>query len=344
MLKKLTKQQQKLCNEVGYLKRLKEIDHLIERNQELLYKVKTFILQELGITERHFKLLQNLKKKKHYSPSGSNFRVIEGLLHYLRDWDVHSTEEIDGILQYVINQIEHVVPPEGRRKTCVVVPGSGVGRIAHEIATMGNRRESFNTVYAIENSGIMHLFNRFIYNKDKDSEIFDIYPYLHSFSNQQNTSLQLRRYGIHYQSKPKNLVLKFGDFRKLTMYENAGCDNIIVVTVFLVDTASNVLNYLDAIEKISKPDKERGIKNGYWINVGPLKYGSLPLVELNLEEIHLLRNKLGWADINSLVTLDNPNQHEKFMGYLTDKQSLWQAYYAVAMWCSQRLENNILLE
>jgi hypothetical protein len=41
-----------------------------------------------------------------------------------------------------------------------------------------------------------------------------------------------------------------------------------IVTLFFIDTAENVLQYLDVIKQLLKP-------GGVWINYGPLKNGEL---------------------------------------------------------------------
>lgn len=353
--RKLPKHQQRLCHEAGYSKRLLEVDHVAEKNQQLLNEIRLSIMKEMDIKELHFEMLEQSREKK-YSPSSSNFRVIEGLLHYLRDWHPDFRDETGEAVQYITLQLRRIVPLESRNKTCVVIPGSGVGRIAHEIAIMGSGYETklnttkggrqeakFRTVYAVENSGIMHTLNRFIY-KSFSNTTFDIYPYLHAFSNQINSFSQLKKYTIPFQTQPDNLNIILGDFRNLDIYKDMNCESVIVITMFLIDTASNMLDYLKAIENISKPQKSGPVRNGYWINVGPLKYGSLPLIELNLDELQHIRKRLGWDDISTRNTLDEPALEKKLMGYLTNRQSLWQAYYAVAMWCSQRKENALLIK
>lgn len=354
-LKKLPKQQQRLCHESGYSKRLLEVDHVAEKNQQLLNEIRHFMMEDMGIKEQHMQILQESKEKK-YSPSSSNFRVIEGILHYLRDWHPDYRDETREAMQYITLQLRRIVPLESRNKTCVIIPGSGVGRIAHEISIMGNEYKrglnsskgetqgaKFRAVYAVENSGIMHILNRFIYKSSAKTN-FDIHPYLHAFSNQISSISQLRKYTIPFQKQPDNLNIILGDFRNLDIYKDMNCESVIVITMYLIDTASNMLDYLKAIENIAKPQKSGPVRNGYWINVGPLKYGSLPLIELNLDELQNIREKLGWNDINARNTLDEPAFDKKLMGYLTDRQSLWQAYYAAAMWCSQRKENGVLIE
>ena len=103
-----------------------------------------------------------------------------------------------------------------------------------------------------------------------------------------------------------------------------------MVTAFFMDTAENLIDYMDTINELTRG--KNGVKNGYWINVGPLKYGTAARVELNAEEFAHLRKKMGWQDIDNRISLDE----NQLVGYTTDKESLWQGYYGLAMWASER--------
>jgi len=69
------------------------------------------------------------------------------------------------------------VPVEERGKLNVLVPGSGLGRLAFDIA-----HEGFSC-QGNEFSYYMLLASNFILNKTQSVNQFKIYPYIHSFSN-----------------------------------------------------------------------------------------------------------------------------------------------------------------
>ena len=52
----------------------------------------------------------------------------------------------------------------------------------------------------------------------------------------------------------------------------------MVITLFFIDTARNILTYFETIRHVLKP-------GGKWINVGPLVYGRGGVVELGLDEV-----------------------------------------------------------
>ena len=69
------------------------------------------------------------------------------------------------------------MPVEERGKLNVLVPGSGLGRLAFDIA-----HEGFSC-QGNEFSYYMLLASNFILNKTQSVNQFKIYPYIHSFSN-----------------------------------------------------------------------------------------------------------------------------------------------------------------
>ncbi len=80
-----------------------------------------------------------------------------------------------------------------------------------------------------------------------------------------------------------------GDF--LEIYDEANEWNC-VVTCYFIDTAHNVIDYIEKIWHILKP-------NGYWINFGPLLYhfsdmGTEKSIELSYEQIKKIIQNVGF--------------------------------------------------
>ncbi|ABN65164.2 Putative trehalase N2227-like protein [Scheffersomyces stipitis CBS 6054] len=340
LFKLMTWRQQKLCEDVGYLQKLKRIDVSVQMNQFFLKAVSKHSFETFGLSFQDYHLL-----KDHDSPtqtSSSNYRVIESLGHFTRDWTAEGEVEIKPVWDYVRTQVDKLVKPQDRAKTCVVVPGSGLGRIAHELASYGSETERFGAVHAIEYSGLMHICNRFMYSSPENSsqsKNYEIYPYVHSCSNFYDSQSQFKSSHFSTMNQPKNLHLNHEDFRYFSLQNNY--ENIVVVSVFFMDTAENLVDYMDAIQSLTVPSKKNGVKNGYWINVGPLKYGSAAQVELNADEFALLRKGMGWKDVDNVKTVQEPNKYGEngLVGYITHRESMWQGYYGLNMYTSVRSEN-----
>ncbi|KAK6205536.1 N2227-like protein-domain-containing protein [Scheffersomyces amazonensis] len=341
LFKLMSWRQQRLCEDVGYLNKLKKIDQSIQTNQTFLNAIADKSIEDFGLSYHDFEKLKNDSSVN--QTSSSNYRVIEAIGHYLRDWNNKGIVELNPILDYTKKQLNELIPVDQRAKTCIIVPGSGLGRVAHEIANLGSDKNepTFGAVYAVEYSGLMHACNRFIYSStDKP---FVLFPYVHTCSNLYDTPSQFRSEKIiPVFDKPDNLHLRHDDFRYFKIEDPDKYENIVILSVFFVDTAENLLDYLDAINHLTTPNSRNNkIKRGFWINVGPLKYGSAAQVELNAGELQQLRSKMGWKDKSFINSLKQKDIGENGLsGYVTDKDSMWQGYYGLSMWSSSRKENS----
>lgn len=308
LFKMMTWRQQQLCNDVGYTTKLNKLDQLAKVNQQFLDGVIQYAFDRYDLTHADLG-----KANGQLSVLGLNYRVIETLGHFARDW--LDSEEIRPLVDYIKGQLATIIPKDEQADTCVVVPGLGLGRIAHEIAVLGDYQ-----VHAVEFLGLMHLCHAYIY---LGADAAPIHPYVHTCSNFTHTDAQYRHVDVVPVLPPPNLELDMSDFRFFELKRQF--KNVAVVSAFFIDTAENLMDYFDAITKLtSSPAK------GYWINIGPLKYGLSPQVELNAHEIEQIRHKLGWHDLDYLNDVDNT------VGYITDKQLMWQGYYGTTRWTLAR--------
>lgn len=326
LFKMMAWRQQNLAKQVGYLDKLTMLDRLVERNQGFLNKIIGNVITNYEISFSDFDMIKSFT-------DNNSYRVIESLTHFNRDWNMDLVDgefELAPILDYIQRNLEAVVPLDLRDKTCVVVPGSGLGRIPYELSLL-----NFKEVHSIEFSGLMYLFNQFVYGNAscgiKDLEVF---PYVHTNSNFKNVLDQHRSVLVPQLNQPSNLHMHMEDFNTFELPSSTKeCSHIVIVTAFFIDTAENLMDYLDTINSLTKP-----FKKAYWVNIGPLKYGTAPKVELNMEELADLRKALGWKDVDFINTLETPiNSGESGLyGYATDKRSLWQGFYGLNGWCSEK--------
>lgn len=328
LFRMMTWRQQNLCKQVGYLDKLGMIDLLVERNQRFFNKI---IGHAIGGYQISF---SDFDKIKSFADNNS-YRVIESLTHFNRDWnmDVEGTDwELGPVLDYIQRNLEAITPASTKSRTCIVVPGSGLGRIPYELSLL-----NYKEVHSIEFSGLMFLFNQFVYeNADCDVQDLEVFPYVHTNSNFKEVLDQHRSILVPQLSRPSNLHMHLEDFNTFELPKSTDeCDTIVVVTAFFLDTAENLMDYLDSINSLCKP-----FKKAYWINIGPLKYGTAPKVELNMQELAELRSIIGWKDLDSINTLETPIHpgDTGLYGYATDKSSLWQGFYGLNGWCSEKIK------
>ncbi|KAI5951243.1 hypothetical protein KGF54_004317 [Candida jiufengensis] len=335
LFKKLNYTQQTVAEKTGYINKLNSIDTAIGNNQKFVDEIANYAISNYGITKTDFDSLENDLKS---NSSGSNYRVIEALGHYTRDWTPGSLSlELLPIFEYIASQLEILIDYRQKKDTVLIFPGSGLGRLAYEFA-----KWDYGAVYSIENSGLMNLFVDYNYSKDTTKSHI-IQPYIHTNSDFYSTESQFR--SVEYKpigesNKPKNLHIVNEDFTTFEIPNRDQFKNVVVVSVFFLDTAENLITYLDTIEKLSKPSGK--VERGYWINAGPLKYGSAAQVELNADELKLARKELGWVDAQDVYTIYDPlalGNKTGLVGYLTDKESMWQGYYGLNLFTTSRKEN-----
>ncbi|QPG75173.1 hypothetical protein FOA43_002522 [Brettanomyces nanus] len=303
---------QHICNSIGYPEKLTLVDTLLARNNDTIMRVYADGIVRHHVTEEDLRQSRRLARStNHYD----YFRVVESLCHLTRDWSESGSTEIQPLIDYICDNSRNL----DLKNTTVIVPGSGLGRISHELALMG-----FKEVHAVDFSWLMTLFNESIYGSR--SQMASIYPYVHNYSNHWQTKDQMGlatyRYGIR---QPENLHIHCQNFTEFTSPAETAAYNVLIVTCFFIDTAEDLLSYVDSINRICKPFK--GKKR--WINVGPLKYGTAPKVELSNEELGDLTSAMGW---NRIHQLNSPTK----LGYLTDTIGLWQGYYGVCMWTAEK--------
>lgn len=140
----------------------------------------------------------------------------------------------------------------------------------------------------------MLLSSFFMLNRTTSLESYTIHPYIHSFSNQTSTEHMLRAVKIPDVNpaglpKGSNFSLVAGDFLDVygdededeewdgesfeSLFVRRVADSLLsslssnepsaVITCFFIDTAKNIIDYLNVIYQVLK-------EGGVWINLGPL--------------------------------------------------------------------------
>ncbi|XP_042564144.1 carnosine N-methyltransferase isoform X2 [Clupea harengus] len=182
---------------------------------------------------------------------------------FVRDWSDTGKAERDSCYQPLIDEIQRQFPPDqcDVSEVNVLVPGAGLGRLAWEIARHGY------SCQGNEWSFFMLFSSHFVLNRCEKENSMTLYPWLHQFSNNKRSSDQIRPItfpDINPQSLPENsnFSMVAGDFQEVYTEPDAwDC----IATCFFIDTAHNVIDYVETIWNILKP-------GGVWINLGPLLY------------------------------------------------------------------------
>lgn len=127
-------------------------------------------------------------------------------------------------------------------------------------------------------SMFMNIAYRFLESAATQADSESVYPFVDGWSHHISASDMQRQYSFPDANVNSSRVLLVeGDFTSVFSGKKAKQHDVIV-TYFFIDTARNIATYFDTIQTLLKP-------GGYWINLGPLLYGSSPMVQLSLEEI-----------------------------------------------------------
>ncbi|KZT69654.1 N2227-domain-containing protein [Daedalea quercina L-15889] len=258
-------------------------------------------------------------------------RVRESLKHFMRDWSEEGREERANIFGPILDVLNEVTAP-GRRGMRVLVPGSGLGRLAWEISNAGF------AVTANELSFFMNLAFRFLLSEKTTQRVnqHTLQPYASWFSHQRTIDALFR--SVNFPDAlprlSRNLELAECDFLTLRPPSPLQAGDLVgydfVVTLFFIDTSLNIIETLEHIHGLLKP-------GGSWINLGPLLWtgGGQASLELSLEELLRLADIVGF-DI--AADADGPRRRRMIeCEYTADRAAMMRWLYQAEFWVATKV-------
>ncbi|XP_055331001.1 carnosine N-methyltransferase-like [Paramacrobiotus metropolitanus] len=190
-------------------------------------------------------------------------KVHTTLRMFVRDWSREGQTERQQAYEPLVAAVEKYFPKDKCDVSQIQIlnPGAGLGRLPWEFARRGY------TSIGNEFSLYMLLASNFILNCCQEVDGYKIYPWIGHASNNLSSANQMIGISIPDISPTDlppghNFGMVAGDFLEVfDRNETWDC----VVTCFFIDTARNVLEYVEHIWHLLKP-------GGYWMNLGPLLY------------------------------------------------------------------------
>ncbi|KAI9485456.1 MAG: N2227-like protein-domain-containing protein [Benjaminiella poitrasii] len=278
-----------------YLKKVNQVDQCIEQNmmfvREIVRSSAMFIDEPLSSIQS---TQQQLNGKPPVSPMDMD-KVRSTLKQFVRDWSKEGEKERKATYEPIIEELNELykdVPFEEKGKFRVLVPGAGLGRLAFDIAKAGFSCQGNEFSY------YMLFASNFILNRIEHENQYRIYPFIHSFSNIKSDTQQLSPVMVP-DVLPANLPASVdfsmvaGDFTEVYQGPQQEGTWNSVVTCFFIDTAKNIIEYMEVIYKALKD-------NGTWINIGPLLYhfedssSGDASIELSLDQVKETAKKIGF--------------------------------------------------
>ncbi|XP_021945760.1 carnosine N-methyltransferase isoform X2 [Folsomia candida] len=271
-LKSLPTEHQRLLT--NYRKHLHDIKRCVEENQNLCILMT---LEESHLFENQHEVYPT-KKMKQAPPEPTNYdyeKVQAIFKQIVRDWSNDGQEERDTCYKPIIEEVEREFQKtkneDGISPIKILVPGAGLGRLAHELVCRGY------VVEGNEFSLFMLFASNFLLNKCFEEEQYKCFPWVHQTTNVLNRDDQIRAV-LFPDIRPCDLPpdSKFsmtgGDFLEvygtMSQKENWDC----LATCFFIDCANNIVAYLERIYYCLK-------LGGIWVNMGPLLYHYADLSE-----------------------------------------------------------------
>ncbi|KAJ0088608.1 hypothetical protein Patl1_33261 [Pistacia atlantica] len=256
------------------------------------------------------------------------FQVRCIIRNMVRDWAAEGKKERDQCYKPILKELDALFPVRSKESPpACLVPGAGLGRLALEISCLGFMSQGNEFSY------YMMICSSFILNHTQNAGEWTIYPWIHSNCNSLSDSDQLRPVAIpdiHPASAgiTEGFSMCGGDF--IEVYNDPSQEGFwdAVVTCFFIDTAHNIIEYIEIISKILKD-------GGVWINLGPLLYHFADnygeedeiSIELSLEDVKRVALHYGFEC-----------EKESTIGttYTTNPQSMMQNHYYAAFWTMRK--------
>ena len=265
-----------------YKTRIKRLEEAYDLNQKFLkeiaekYKPDPSLLKNVN--------LQEIDDTAYNESSTLNWAVF---MYISRDWTTERKKERDSNYIPIIDMVKKFV----KAGSNILIPGAALLRLGYELGKLGYNIDA-NDYYFYN-----VIFCDYFFNYSKKNQ-FSFQPLIRSFSNFLTEDDVFKKYSfpdedINLNGKGKMKMI-CGDFTKL--YTNVHNYYDCVVTCFFIDTAKNVFEYIDIIERVLK-------KGGIWINFGPLSYhwvgyDDIPSIELPYDKLKEVIQNFGFEFLN----------------------------------------------
>lgn len=322
---------------VPYAEKLEKASSLIRENDILVQKIIDHGLSYYDLTFTEVLSFRSAHRNDS-KPVSDHASVVQSLKHFVRDWSSAGSHERDVTFPQILTTLKTLYPDTAVREAKkILVPGAGLGRLSYEIAAMGF--ETIANEYSFYQN-LAHLWMLSVPNT-MPRDALTLYPFINWWSHQRTTASLLR--GVAFpdtQLSPsalEKLSLIDGDFTTAFYAETGTYD--VVVTLFFIDTARSIVDYLDKIHAALQP-------GGVWINLGPLLYGTSPWVELSLDEVLAIAENIGFelvpteekwgADTFADMEAWRGKVRGAFAGYSWDQDSLSRNAYSAQFWVATK--------
>lgn len=286
---------------------------------------------------------------------------------FYREWSAGGADERSKCFEPIIAALQHEFDRRREEDTemdrsaiHVLAPGAGLGRLVFDVCRAG---------FSVEGNEISYhelMASALVLNHTQKVGQFTIAPFTLSCSNHSSRADQFQTFrvpDVHPSSElgkagtssvpaSERMSMATGDFCVLYSQEDQKHTFDAVATVFFIDTAPNIIRYIEAVRNCLKP-------NGIWINLGPLLWhhvsrkdneegedknnkrreiadagiGDPGSVELTNEEMIALVEHMGF-------TIEKHEARAFETGYMSNPRSMLQSIYWPTFWVARKMSSH----
>ena len=311
--------------EEKYLKRMSfNYTERLDKLKKAIWQNYSFLLKVADPYKNMFKLYKGKNGEILMEPLLVEVKDIikmrSTLRLFTRDWAMDGIEERNSTYKPILNELKNFFEKKTKKEfqdgINILVPGAGLGRLMYEIAKLGFKSQGNEFSY------YMLLCSNFIFNNTTKKDEFVLQPFIHSFSNIFNEETPFKKILIPDENLGEELSKT--DTGEMSMVAGEFChvykDKINffdgIVTCYFIDTANNIIEYIETIHNIVKI-------GGLWVNFGPLLYHYTE----NENEISI---ELSWEEVKHII-IGYGFEFKKIetvkTTYSTNKDSMTQRIY-----------------
>ena len=308
-----------------YLKRMSfNYTERLDKLKKAIWQNYSFLLKVADPYKNMFKLYKGKNGEILMEPLLVEVKDIikmrSTLRLFTRDWAIDGIEERNSTYKPILNELKNFFEKRTKKEfqegINILVPGAGLGRLMYEIAKLGFKSQGNEFSY------YMLLCSNYIFNNTTKKDEFILQPFIHSFSNIFNEETPFKKILIPDENLAEELSKT--DTGEMSMVAGEFChvykDKINffdgIVTCYFIDTANNIIEYIETIHNIVKI-------GGLWVNFGPLLYHYTE----NENEISI---ELSWEEVKHII-IGYGFEFKKIetvkTTYSTNKDSMTQRIY-----------------
>ncbi|XHG07298.1 hypothetical protein AWENTII_010454 [Aspergillus wentii] len=325
------------------------VDDAIDTNADVADSILATGLQSFGLPAHP--AANDPRQNWHGIATSSDVNKAHSTIRqFFRDWSAEGKAEREVCYDPVLRDLaeEFGARQASGEEIKVLVPGAGLGRLVFEVCRAG---------FAAEGNEISYhqlMASSWVLNHTRGPKQHTLHPFALHFSNLHSREQQLRTVMIP-DVHPATAIMEAQaeEAAPLGSMSMSAADFIVlytspsnketfdaVTTVFFIDTAPNLIRYIETIRHCLKP-------NGVWINVGPLLWhfedrnssstdgettgiGEPGNVELTEAEVFLLIERMGFR------IEQRPSEERSQCGYIQDADSMLQNLYRPSHWVARK--------